>query len=72
MENCAGEAVKNSSNHSSIKNIMEQPPSVDEVVACIATLYHDPNPEKKTGANQWLQILQNSVFAWRVRQFLKF
>ena len=50
---------------------MEQPPSVDEVVACIATLYHDPNPEKKTGANQWLQILQNSVFAWRVRQFFK-
>ena len=30
-----------------LKNIMEQPPSVDEVVACIATLYHDPNPEKK-------------------------
>ena len=27
---------------------------------------HNPNSEEKTKANQWLQILQNSVFAWRV------
>ena len=45
---------------------MESSPSVEEVVACIATLYHNPNSEEKTKANQWLQILQNSVFAWRV------
>ena len=46
--------------------MMESPPSVEETVACIATLYHNPNPDEKSQANQWLQILQNSVFAWKV------
>ena len=45
---------------------MESPPSVEETVACIANLYHNPNAEEKSQANQWLQILQNSVFAWKV------
>ena len=45
---------------------MESPPSVDDAVACIATLYHNPDPEEKTKANVWLQTLQNSVFAWKV------
>ena len=47
---------------------MESPPSVEETVACIANLYHNPNAEEKSQANQWLQILQNSVFAWKVRE----
>ena len=50
----------------STSSMMESPPSVEETVACIATLYHNPNPEEKSQANQWLQILQNSVFAWKV------
>ena len=49
---------------------MESPPSVEETVACIANLYHNPNAEEKSQANQWLQILQNSVFAWKVRRDL--
>ena len=40
---------------------------MEETVACIANLYHNPNAEEKSQANQWLQILQNSVFAWKVR-----
>ena len=35
--------------------MMESPPSVEETVACIATLYHNPNPDEKSQANQWLQ-----------------
>ena len=52
----------------SITSSMESPPSVEETVACIANLYHNPNAEEKSQANQWLQILQNSVFAWKVRE----
>ena len=52
--------------------IMETPPSVEDTLACIATLYHNPNPEDKNRANQWLQSLQNSVYAWKVRKIQEF
>ena len=52
--------------------IMETPPSVEDTLACIATLYHNPNPEDKNRANQWLQSLQNSVYAWKVNYHEKF
>ena len=51
---------------------METPPSVEDTLACIATLYHNPNPEDKNRANQWLQSLQNSVYAWKVNYHEKF
>jgi hypothetical protein len=42
-------------------------PAVEEVCAVIANLYNNPDPAEKAKANQWLQELQNSVYAWKVR-----
>ena len=45
------------------------PPSIETVCAAIASLYHNPDPKEKERASTWLQALQKSVFAWKVRIF---
>ena len=45
------------------------PPSIETVCAAIASLYHNPDPKEKERASTWLQALQKSVFAWKVRVF---
>jgi len=48
---------------------MDSPPTVETVCAAIATLYHNPDRTEKDKASNWLQILQKSVYAWKVRSF---
>ena len=46
---------------------MDSPPSVGTVCAAIATLYHNPDKTEKDKASNWLQTLQKSVYAWKVK-----
>ena len=45
---------------------MESAPSVEEVAAAVETLYHNPDPQEKKRAENWLENLQKSVYAWQV------
>ncbi len=43
---------------------LASPPTTDECVSAIRTLYNDPDPRRKEEASAWLQHLQRSVHAW--------
>lgn len=47
---------------------MEAPPSTEMVLQAIRTLYHSENLTQKAEAEKWLQGLQKSVHAWKVRR----
>ena len=46
------------------------PPSTEEVVAAIQTLYHGQDPKAKEAASRWLHDLQRSVHAWKAADSL--
>ena len=46
------------------------PPSTEEVVAAIQTLYHGVDPKEKEAASRWLHELQRSVHAWKAADSL--
>ena len=45
---------------------MDAAPPVDAVIQAVNSLYHNPDPKVKEGANKWLNQLQQSVFAWTI------
>jgi len=43
----------------------QHPQSTATVLEALQALYHDPNPEAKKKANDWLEEFQHSVSLWR-------